>query len=474
MNLAADGWIPVIGTDGQTRLASLADVFRDGETIADLAANPCQRIALMRLLICIAQAALDGPADEAEWRECRQRMAPAALAYLDQWQDRFNLFGEHAFLQVDGVEASDNSLADKIDISMATGNNPTLFDHHATPSGRVPLPSKLALDLLVYQSFSPGGLIGSIPWNGVETGRTSEHAPCIEGSMLHTLLRAAKLVDTIYLNLQTKVQIQSLPNAEWGCPFWTLDHYDQESLASCVQSYLGRLARISRVIRCQAQSPTLTLGCGIRYAKLPEWREPMATAVLFGKGNAQHLGYVAVSPSKHPWRELGAVLSLASADQPGGPMALAHIRGIQQEYFDIWTGGIAADKSKLLDMGEWTFSLPSALLDTYALDQYQEGVALASGCSFALRTGLKKAAEVMKSQCSWNDEAQRRYWTALDRVSGVLANLAVSAEQDLKLAWEAEIRVAMRQAYAQCCPHETPRQIEAYAQGLKVLEGWKP
>jgi len=63
MNLVSDPWIPVVMLDKTPRLVSLNEVFRDGETIADLAANPCQRIALMRLLICIAQAALDGPKD---------------------------------------------------------------------------------------------------------------------------------------------------------------------------------------------------------------------------------------------------------------------------------------------------------------------------------------------------------------------------------------------------------------------------
>ena len=107
MNLVNEPWIPVIGKNNVHRLASLTDIFKDGDTIADLAANPCQRIALMRLLICIAQAALDGPTDEPDWQACRPRLAPAVLAYLEKWQHRFNLFGDHAFLQVDGVVIPD-------------------------------------------------------------------------------------------------------------------------------------------------------------------------------------------------------------------------------------------------------------------------------------------------------------------------------------------------------------------------------
>lgn len=60
MNLVTEPWIPVVGIDGGHRLASLEQVFAEGRQFADLAVRPHERIALMRLLICIAQAALDG------------------------------------------------------------------------------------------------------------------------------------------------------------------------------------------------------------------------------------------------------------------------------------------------------------------------------------------------------------------------------------------------------------------------------
>ena len=141
MNLVSDPWIPVVMQDGKHREVSLDTVLRDGESIADLAATPCQRIALMRLLICIAQAALDGPVDEADWLACRSRLADAALAYLAKWRHRFNLFGEHAFLQVDGVEGPDASFvkpARTMDATSANGGTGlTMLWDHAANSDRV-------------------------------------------------------------------------------------------------------------------------------------------------------------------------------------------------------------------------------------------------------------------------------------------------------------------------------------------------
>ncbi len=83
MNLTGDPWVPVVFMSGESRLVSLRDAFRSGEEILDLAATPPQRVALTRLLVCTAQAALDGPNDEADWRSCRNRIASAAVAYLE-------------------------------------------------------------------------------------------------------------------------------------------------------------------------------------------------------------------------------------------------------------------------------------------------------------------------------------------------------------------------------------------------------
>ena len=67
MNVAFDPWIPVVTVAGERKLASLNDVFEKGESIADLAVRPHERVSLMRLFLCVAHAALDGPKNYFEW-----------------------------------------------------------------------------------------------------------------------------------------------------------------------------------------------------------------------------------------------------------------------------------------------------------------------------------------------------------------------------------------------------------------------
>src|SRR6185437_13584587 len=94
MNLAEEPWIPVLFADGSPGCVSLRAAFSRSSHIADLAVRPHERIALMRLLVCIAQAALDGPADRSDWLSCRERIADAADAYLSEWRHAFELFGD--------------------------------------------------------------------------------------------------------------------------------------------------------------------------------------------------------------------------------------------------------------------------------------------------------------------------------------------------------------------------------------------
>ena len=75
MNVAFDDWIPVVTTAGKRQLASLCEVLTDGEQFADLAVRPHERVALMRLFLCVAHAALDGPKDYDEW--LRSSLTPA-------------------------------------------------------------------------------------------------------------------------------------------------------------------------------------------------------------------------------------------------------------------------------------------------------------------------------------------------------------------------------------------------------------
>ena len=105
MNLVTEGWVPVVRMDGKPDFASLMQIFAEGDKFSDLSVRPHERVALMRLLICIAQAALNGPKDKDDWKNAPDELLYEAKKYLEQWKGAFELFDkEKPFLQIAGLE----------------------------------------------------------------------------------------------------------------------------------------------------------------------------------------------------------------------------------------------------------------------------------------------------------------------------------------------------------------------------------
>lgn len=480
MNLTGDPWIPVIYNPGGHKLVSLNTLYADAEKIRDLCATPPQRIALMRLLVCITQRALDGPEDEREWRSCRNRIGPASIKYLQDHGGHFNLYGDRPFLQVRALEAINNAVIDKLDFGLSAGNNSRQFDHGANRDGRSHTAGWCALMLLTYQTFSPGGKIGETKWSGVSTGRESEHAPCVEGSMLHTIIRGQDLLGSIHSNLLTKKCVSECTPFVWGRPTWEIAPVStsDEAMMSSRTSYLARLVPLSRGILLSQTGLTMTLVNGLRYPKLPEAREPTGTVLLLKGKKPEKYSYLAMDVGRHPWRELSSLLTLAGKDSPGGALALQHLDPNQQEIVDVWTGGLAADKGKIIDVGEWTFCIPQSMLESSALKRYQDGVELAGRAEGSLGIAVASYCDALniekKAKAGLRTEAATHFWNALDESYAVLLRAANSPDTGLADSWYPIVREAMHLAYVHACPHGTPRQIQAFAQGRQRLQLKKP
>jgi CRISPR system Cascade subunit CasA len=485
MNLAKDPWIPVIMQDGTCKDVSLIDAFTHGAEIHDLSLNPVQRISVMRLLICVAQAALDGPDDEEDWLACRDRIPGAAKDYLEGLYDRFELYGSHAFLQVPDLEGTSNEFADKLEFGTAVAQGSTLFDQFAPQDGRLHASSWFPIQLLTYQCFSPGGTIGVSMWNGVSTkdkltqtalkgpGYSSD-SPCLGGSILHAIIRGDDLLASIWWNLLSKEQIATLPNGEWGVPLWESFPAScaDSSIKALSRSYLWRLVPLARAIQIQPNSPKITLVDGCGFPALPESREPTASVITVRRGEKETLRYECYRPGQHVWRQLAAVLTLDRMGSPGGPLCLQHVLTETGVTFDLWIGGIARrpGQNKLLDMAEWTFHVPTGLLNSTELHVYEQGVAMAQKGASVLGSAVSSYRKELKGDgAGLKQKAEARFWAHLDVESGNLLRTAVDLCTHLNDTWYPVVRTALQGAYKRTCPHTTPRQIQAFAQGLMKL-----
>ena len=469
-NLIDEPWIPVLMQDGANQFVSLGDIFADdGGAIADLSLNPYERVAVFRLLLCIAQAAL-GPerlADESAWRAAKAAVGPAASAYLEKWHDRFFLYGPHAFLQPDDLAPSGADAltsCDKLVFHLASGNNSALFDHGAGTNKLRLSDAALTLGFLVYQNFSSGGLSGTCIWSDVPTERSIKGAPCREQSMLFSILLGNSLQDTIWLNLLTS----KLVPAEWGCPAWELPDLSRQQTNVLARTFLGHLAPLSRAAKLSPGAPDCILGGGVAYPQLPEWREPMGTV----KPNRDDQPtYVSVNPARMPWRDLASILAIRQSGNRKSALALRHLESLPEEkMFTLWTGGLYSEKAKEIDTVEWKVRLSVDLLEDLALSHYQDAINHADRQRQALYFAATEYARALlvEEQSRFSQPAERIYGDLLAQPENQRLVQDVEAENYLE-NWKLAAREAAEEAYRRACPAMTARQMEAYAQGFSKL-----
>ena len=490
MNLISDPWLPVVFRDGSFRKVGLNEVFEKGHDIIDLILSPPERISVMRLLLCITHAAIDGPADDDEWRSCKSKILASVIAYLAGHQNQFELFGEGAFLQLSGLQEKSNALLDKLDPTLDIGDNrAVVYDHQSTSAGRNFPPDWCALKLITYQNISVGGKIGSGNWNGkpFSTG-TSEQAPALENCFLHTFLRGENLLDTIHYNLVTKEDIRKSPPLQWGHPVWEKmpTGVDDPEIKASTRSYLGRLVPVSRGIRLKQGESTISLTNGFTYPKFDGrgFRDPFATVVTRNMGKKVVKQYLRVSLDKHPWRDLGAILSI----NEGSAFVFRKLLKIDpHSMVDVWTGGLSANKSSIHDAVEWSFRFEAGLVEDIYLSILRIGIDLAQAGEAALRSALASYYQNLKYEGFSTRKAHpnkdallekgiHHYWNRLDGVHQTLLDMAQSQQSDptagqssIDQDWRPLVQKAMRDTYGSVCPHGTARQLQAFVQGNMKL-----
>lgn len=475
MNLIGDPWVPVVFQDGQSGTVGLNDLYEQAEKIRDLALAPPQRIAAMRLLICITQAALDGPKDKDEWLACKSRIVPESLTYLDARKTKFNLFGDTPFMQIRDLTTDKNASLDKLDFGLASGNNKTLFDQSATPEGRIHTAEWASLQLLTFLNFSTGGKVGRAEWCNQKFSGSAKAAPALKAT--HLFFRGGDLCETIWLNLLSKDDVSKMPAGAWGKPVWDAfpqNLGDEAWIKNATQTYLGRLVPLTRLIKLNQRSASCIIGPppkSLEFEGPPSYREPSATVIATKKEHR----YLCVSAEKHIWRDLGSVLVFHKSDpDAGGAMTIENPKHADQDRsFDVWVGGLLPRQAAIEDAVEWNLALPVSILGGTELKSYQTNVSLAELHAKFLSSAVLAYLDEMNAYKGTDSRSTRNgivkratsiFWQKLDQRYGVLFE-----DRSIDDEWKGIVRNASSKAYSQACVRETPRQIQAFVAGQKRL-----
>jgi CRISPR system Cascade subunit CasA len=499
MNVAFDPWIPVVTLDGKPKFASLCEVLTEGQNLADLSVRPHERVSLMRLFICVAHAALDGPKDYDEWCDVPKRLPDAARKYLETWKDHFELFHPTMpWLQVAGLKLGKTTEevwkpVSKLGFFMASGANTTLFDHEgmANDARKIQLRSTI-LSMISYQCFSPGGLISQVYWNGVQTSKASKDGPCVSVSMLHCLLRKGTLFQTLHANLPSYEDVQlSYADKAIGCPIWECmpnSLNDHKARGNATETYLGRLVPLSRVIRLNEDGSEMLMGNGLSYPSFIDGFPPEPTSVVVIRDNVKkERTLLSYRLGRSIWRELSAMIVRRNADGIGGPLSLRSLA--ESESCDLIVSALARDQATILDTTESIYHISPKFRSSESLYVYEEEVRKSE--EYAKRLGWAiedyrrtldggwdgriKSAGPNKNDLlgKLHGPATTQYWTTIEKnLDLLMAHVNALGTENVvstRKAWREMLHQAARDAYEAVCGQETPRQIKAFTEGWRKL-----
>jgi CRISPR system Cascade subunit CasA len=466
-NLTSDPWIPVRWLDGRSTSVSLHELFAEASQIADLAVPPHERISILRLLVCITQAAHGAPQTSDDWDGWDTGLESSVAAYLAKWKDHFHLMGDGArFLQsaIKDDETESPPTA-KIVFNLATGNTVTLLDHEGDDKQpRFFSAAVIARAILTYQNHFDCDFMGQSPaFKGVPVAGTAIHA-------LHSFLMGEDLRTTILLNC---IDAATLHPTCLGSPIWE---------GGKTSDYLHRLAPAPCKLWLVDGGKRIQIHKGHQYGKFgtTKIRETSATVIVTKIKGVESPILLKAGVSAALWRDLHCITVVQKSEASAPLTFRSHIHSLDEGNVRFWSGELVKTKGKVLDTVESVFTVPYELFTPAGQVRYQQGVAFADILSKRLNEAVKACYANLMQRSGPTESAKRHFWNTLDQQSSILLsllkNLGTADDPmgsanfgEARDAWTVAVRAAADAAYEHTCPRGNPRQYEAYAAGLRVL-----
>lgn len=488
-NLVDDAWLPVAGIGP----VSLREAFARPDLRA-LGGTPLQKIAVMKLLLAVAQAAAT-PEDNAAWLTLGpDGMVTACLAYLDTWKGAFRLYGDRPFLQMPAVRMARTLPYGALIPEVATGNTTVLTQWQQTP----PLTDALrALILIVNQSccFSGKKVDKSLVLSPTVVKSPSAKAGpalCSFG-LLHTFLTGTTLQESVWLNLLTQEDIAA--NSNWteglGTPPWEAMPEGEAcpTAEKLRHSLMGRLVPMARFYWLEEDTIHSVEGI-VHPDYLQGCIDPSVTADFSGKRPR----VLWVDPDKRPWRSLTALLSFLNRGDNKSSWhcpVLAHgfprvrlARDILPT-FGLWCGGIKLSSnageqylSGADDVVESGIRLENAWLDDgdgwfAALDARMAALDDMSRVLYSAVRSYYAEAKAEKAD-QYALDASRRFWQLAERHSRELVDSCKVKGENPHAVDDVMRKMAgaINAAYNAVCPQGTARQLQSWAKHRPRLGKW--
>lgn len=480
-NLIDEPWIPINGRG----LVGLEDIFTD-RTLTSLGGTPIEKIALTKLFLAIAQAAIT-PDNESEWESLGvEGLATKCRAYLAQWHHRFYLYGDEPFLQVPAIKQANVQSFGALLPEVSTGNTTVLT--HSNMEKNLADHEKARL-LVTLMSMALGGkkTDNSITLSSGYRGKlntrnkpsTSKPAPGLAYlGLLHTFINAQTLLETLWFNLLTHQQLSQInlyPEGVGTAPWESMPKGENCLVArSLSQSLMGRLVPISRF--CLIVDDGLHYSEGIAYANYKEGSHDLSISV---KSDGKLIKALWASPSKRPWRELSSLLSFLSKDKNTGFQCMQlrlvfHRMRRKTENFSIWSGGLRVSSNAGEqyvtggdDFVESRYQLKSENLGKNWFAQFKNEMDALDKLSKILYAKVMQYHTKQKVDGGPKAAAaSNQFWQLCERYAQMLIDSCNQTDSTKPSLKDIRKRFAnfISKTYDQFCPRHTARQMADWAE----------
>ena len=478
-NLLEEPWIPVLKVapgGKEKKEIGLLEALLNAHTITRIETpSPLEEAALHRLLLAVLHRALMGPRrleDVLDWWRAGRFPEGPIRDYLNRFRDRFFLFHPEApFFQVADLPEENALPWSKLLPELASGNNPTLFDHTTEEDVPKATYAQAARALLVHQTFALGERLRRF---GVASAKD---APVARPALF--LPTGGNLLETLLLNLVPYTPEEDAPI--WEVPPLRLAELEggrtKWPIAGRTRVYTWP-ARGVRLLDEGDGVRFMGYGPGVEPLEAP-YRDPMVAQRLDSRGNPAALR---LSEDRSFWRDFSAMLP-----RQGGYVAatVEHAENLQGELEDedeearvaLRVLGQVSDQAKVLDVRREVYPLPPGLLCPEAegklekalkaaeeLGQRLQGLALLVARAVVGERDRKELTDFARSL-----PLERLYWHALDGAfPGFLARVG---EREALGLWQEALKRAAVEAWAatRLFLGTEARHLKAVAEGERVL-----
>jgi CRISPR system Cascade subunit CasA len=486
-NLIDQPWISVVSQDWQRREVSLTELFETWKTLREIQAdNPPTTLAIYRLLLAILHRAYQGPKNVDHWEEIQQDDGKKAIAYLNQWRDRFDLFHpEYPFMQ--DVEIDEKDAGEVYLASVLHGNNTsTVFCHeHQWSSAALSIPEAARLVLRLH-NFDTGGR---------KTGATDSAAVLPLMDAANVIVRGEHLHETLLLNLMEYDPARDKPSVVIGddLPCWESKYQKpKEHIPAGYIDYLTYQWRRVKLFSQDEQVIKVALHPGDRVPKnisTSQWE----CGVAYTK-TKKGLMTVRLNSSRSLWRD-SAVFLQSSDEVSSRPRIVDWVailkaeEGLIESDIHLQIFGLNVDNAKPLGWSGHQFAAPLIYLTDKSLWQgLSRAIAIAEDHQQVFRAFRGSPYHALAEALNNNDagsfasslDGESRYWATLDRVfQELLQALPQDKTEDgngitygnTQLPeWTKTVQKAARDAFTESIA--AIRNYEARAKALRALE-WK-